>query len=218
MFHVHCFAAIDDNAVKRIFRDARYLCQCVLVVSNPFPFGSDGSVAEDVAGRFESSMPRCMAFTLKELDESFDDLLFCAYKLWKFLIGFKWSYMWMNLKRKSRINLMVRNNIAGEVGKTQSPSLGENKRPQTSSQRSMSQGTQSARSEPYSSSKRHKATEEGSSSSLQGVPPDNLKQLLVDCAKALSENEMDDFEKLVDKAQSCVSISGEPIQHLVLIW
>ncbi|KAE9458175.1 hypothetical protein C3L33_09923, partial [Rhododendron williamsianum] len=101
-----------------------------------------------------------------------------------------------------------------EEAKTPSPSLGENKRPQTSSQRSMSQGTQSARSEPYSSSKRHKATEEGSSSSLQGVPSDNLKQLLVDCAKALFENKMDDFEKLVDKAQSCVSISGEPIQRL----
>ncbi|KAF7142146.1 hypothetical protein RHSIM_Rhsim06G0188200 [Rhododendron simsii] len=101
-----------------------------------------------------------------------------------------------------------------EEAKMQSPSLGENKRPQTSSQRSMSQGTQSAQSEPYSSSKRHKATEEGSSSSLQGVPPDDLKQLLVDCAKALSENKMDDFEKLVDKAQSCVSISGEPIQRL----
>ncbi|KAG5546368.1 hypothetical protein RHGRI_018521 [Rhododendron griersonianum] len=101
-----------------------------------------------------------------------------------------------------------------EEAKTPSPSLGENKRPQTSSKRSMSQGTQSARSEPYSSSKRHKATEEGSSSSLQGVPSDNLKQLLVDCAKALFENKMDDFEKLVDKAQSCVSISGEPIQRL----
>ncbi|XP_058219956.1 scarecrow-like protein 21 [Rhododendron vialii] len=101
-----------------------------------------------------------------------------------------------------------------EEAKTPSPSLGENKRPQTSSQRSMSQATQSARSEPYSSSKRHKATEEGSSSSLQCVSPDDLKQLLVDCAKALSENRMDDFEKLVDKAQSCVSIGGEPIQRL----
>jgi hypothetical protein len=56
--------------------------------------------------------------------------------------------------------------------------------------------------------------EEGSSSSLQDVPPDNLKQLLIDCAKALYENNLDDFEKLVDKAQSVVSISGEPIQRL----
>ncbi|KAH7860208.1 hypothetical protein Vadar_010660 [Vaccinium darrowii] len=101
-----------------------------------------------------------------------------------------------------------------EAAKTPSPSLGENKRSQTSSQSSMPQGTESGRSQPSSSSKRHKAMEEGSSSSLQDVPPDNLKQLLIDCAKALYENNLDDFEKLVDKAQSVVSISGEPIQRL----
>ncbi|MGJ2543766.1 GRAS family protein, partial [Salmonella enterica subsp. enterica serovar Paratyphi A] len=100
-----------------------------------------------------------------------------------------------------------------EEAKTTSPSLGENKRPQTSSQSSMPQGTESGRSQPSSSSKRHKAMEEGSSS-LQDVPPDNLQQLLIDCAKALYENNLDDFEKLVDKAQSVVSISGEPIQRL----
>lgn len=49
---------------------------------------------------------------------------------------------------------------------------------------------------------------------LQGVPPGNLKQLLIECARALAENRLDDFEKLKDKAWSMVSISGEPIQRL----
>ncbi|KAA8523753.1 hypothetical protein F0562_010176 [Nyssa sinensis] len=59
--------------------------------------------------------------------------------------------------------------------------------------------------------KRHKATEEASS---QGIPPGNLKHLLIACARALCENKLDDFEKLIEKARSAVSISGEPIQRL----
>lgn len=45
-------------------------------------------------------------------------------------------------------------------------------------------------------------------------PSGNLKRLLVDCARALFENRLDDFEKLVEKARSVVSISGDPIQRL----
>lgn len=50
--------------------------------------------------------------------------------------------------------------------------------------------------------------------SLQGFPPNNLKELLVACARALYENELDEFEKLVEHARAAVSISGEPIQRL----
>ncbi|CAN1224097.1 Chitin-inducible gibberellin-responsive protein 1 [Linum grandiflorum] len=51
-------------------------------------------------------------------------------------------------------------------------------------------------------------------SSLQTSPPGNLKQLLIECAKAVAENNMVYFEKLVDKARGEVSITGEPIQRL----
>ncbi|KAL4619174.1 hypothetical protein ACB092_06G060700 [Castanea dentata] len=59
--------------------------------------------------------------------------------------------------------------------------------------------------------KRHKAMDE---LSLQGFPQGNLKQLLTACAKALSDNRMDDFDKLTEKARDAVSITGEPIQRL----
>ncbi|KAK9268391.1 hypothetical protein L1049_000140 [Liquidambar formosana] len=108
------------------------------------------------------------------------------------------------------------------------PSLGENNRPQTPSQRSRAwsqeaQGLHVTKPQPSVASryrksgegghieKRHKAMEEAS---LQGFPPGNLKHLLIACAKALSENRMDDFEKLIEKARGAVSISGEPIQRL----
>ncbi|KAM7498805.1 hypothetical protein LguiA_023219 [Lonicera macranthoides] len=58
--------------------------------------------------------------------------------------------------------------------------------------------------------KRHKVEEQ----SQHGVPPSNLKELLIECAKALSENKLDDFEKLIEQAKGAVSISGEPIQRL----
>lgn len=51
-------------------------------------------------------------------------------------------------------------------------------------------------------------------SSLQGFPSGNLKQLLIACAKALSENNINDFDKLIEKARGAVSIGGEPIQRL----
>ncbi|KAK7272465.1 hypothetical protein RJT34_29075 [Clitoria ternatea] len=50
--------------------------------------------------------------------------------------------------------------------------------------------------------------------SLQDFPPNNLKQLLIACAKALSENNLKDFDQLVGKARNAVSINGEPIQRL----
>ena len=59
--------------------------------------------------------------------------------------------------------------------------------------------------------KRQKAIED---LSLQGIPPGNLKQLLIACAKALSENNMNEFDKLIGKARGAVSICGEPIQRL----
>ncbi|KAK7324637.1 hypothetical protein VNO77_28361 [Canavalia gladiata] len=59
--------------------------------------------------------------------------------------------------------------------------------------------------------KRQKLMEEAS---LQVFPPNNLKQLLIACAKALSENSMKDFDQLIEKARNAVSINGEPIQRL----
>ncbi|KAH7544281.1 hypothetical protein ACOSQ2_030907 [Xanthoceras sorbifolium] len=58
---------------------------------------------------------------------------------------------------------------------------------------------------------RQKAMEE---LSLQGSLSGSLKQLLIACAKALSENNFSDFDKLIEKARGAVSISGEPIQRL----
>ncbi|KAJ6417303.1 hypothetical protein OIU84_003087 [Salix udensis] len=49
---------------------------------------------------------------------------------------------------------------------------------------------------------------------LHGIPSGDLKQLLIACAKALDENKVNDFDKLIEKARSVVSISGEPIQRL----
>ncbi|XP_023913390.2 chitin-inducible gibberellin-responsive protein 1 isoform X3 [Quercus suber] len=47
-----------------------------------------------------------------------------------------------------------------------------------------------------------------------GFAQGNLKELLTACAKALSDNRMDDFDKLTEKARDAVSITGEPIQRL----
>lgn len=66
-------------------------------------------------------------------------------------------------------------------------------------------------SELVHTEKRHKAMEEAS---LQGFPPGNLKELLLACARALSENSMDVFDRLIEKARDVVSITGEPIQRL----
>ncbi|KAB2615756.1 chitin-inducible gibberellin-responsive protein 1-like [Pyrus ussuriensis x Pyrus communis] len=59
--------------------------------------------------------------------------------------------------------------------------------------------------------KRHKVIDEAS---LKGLPASNLKELLIACAGALSNNEVDSFEKLIEIARGAVSIGGEPIQRL----
>lgn len=46
------------------------------------------------------------------------------------------------------------------------------------------------------------------------TPPADLKQLLIACAEALSEDKFVEFEKLVEHARASVSITGEPIQRL----
>ncbi|XP_043694927.1 chitin-inducible gibberellin-responsive protein 1-like [Telopea speciosissima] len=56
----------------------------------------------------------------------------------------------------------------------------------------------------------HTATEVSS----QEVRWSDLKELLIECARALSENRTDDFNELVHEARSAVSVSGEPIQRL----
>lgn len=109
---------------------------------------------------------------------------------------------------------------------TSDPSLGENSQPQTPDQKSRAWSQEPQNSHELQSSpsryresvdgvhhieKRHKAMEEAS---LQNIPPGNLKELLIACARALSENNMEYFEKLMEKARSAVSISGEPIQRL----
>lgn len=117
-----------------------------------------------------------------------------------------------------------------EEATTSAPSLGENKRPQSSGQRSRAWsqenqplGSQIIHSQPSYAlplgksgnelpmEKRPRAIEE---LSLKGIPPTNLKQLLMECARALYENEVENFEKLVETARGAVSIIGEPIQRL----
>lgn len=62
--------------------------------------------------------------------------------------------------------------------------------------------------------KRHKSMEEDSLHQQALPPPDNLKQLLIACAKSLAEQDLETFDKLIEKARAAVSISGEPIQRL----
>ncbi|KAL6570722.1 Chitin-inducible gibberellin-responsive protein 1 [Orobanche gracilis] len=47
-----------------------------------------------------------------------------------------------------------------------------------------------------------------------GFPPNNLKQILTACARALSEDKLNEFGELIELARSAVSVSGEPIQRL----
>ncbi|KAL5548221.1 hypothetical protein UlMin_003452 [Ulmus minor] len=54
--------------------------------------------------------------------------------------------------------------------------------------------------------KHHKSMEEASQSLL----PDNLKQLLIACAKALNDNNYDLFEKLIEKARCTIPFVGKP--------
>ncbi|XP_009788119.1 scarecrow-like protein 21 [Nicotiana tabacum] len=115
-----------------------------------------------------------------------------------------------------------------EEATTSSPSAGDIKQPQTSGQRSRmwNQEDQISRrierqpshvstfgisSSGIHSEKRHKATED---LSLSGIPSGNLKPLLIACARALTENKLDDFGSLIAKARNAISITGDPIQRL----
>ncbi|XP_010545563.1 PREDICTED: chitin-inducible gibberellin-responsive protein 1-like isoform X2 [Tarenaya hassleriana] len=44
--------------------------------------------------------------------------------------------------------------------------------------------------------------------------PSNLRQLLIECARALSEDRINHFDILIERARWMVSITGEPIQRL----
>ncbi|KAG5255120.1 hypothetical protein OIU76_019179 [Salix suchowensis] len=108
---------------------------------------------------------------------------------------------------------------------TSNTSPGESGRPQPSDQkpRAWIQGSHAIQNETSFVSrqrqlgegahveKRRKSMEEVS---VHGIPPGDLKQLLIACAKALAENNVNGFDKLIEKARSVVSISGEPIQRL----
>ncbi|XWS27913.1 hypothetical protein CRYUN_Cryun25bG0021000 [Craigia yunnanensis] len=107
-------------------------------------------------------------------------------------------------------------------------SCGESSRPQTTGQRSRAwswerQGSLVLQPQTSFVSRHRQSTEVAhvekhqkaiKDLSLQGIPLGNLKQLLIACAKALSENNMDEFDKLIGKARGAVSIGGEPIQRL----
>ncbi|KAG8502677.1 hypothetical protein CXB51_001160 [Gossypium anomalum] len=111
---------------------------------------------------------------------------------------------------------------------TPSVSYGESSTPQTAGQRSRAwsqecQGSLALLPQTSFVSKHRQSTEvshvEKRQKSLEdfswwGIPPGSLKQLLIACAKVLSENNMDEFDKLIAKARGAVSISGEPIQRL----
>ncbi|GER53345.1 GRAS family transcription factor [Striga asiatica] len=100
-----------------------------------------------------------------------------------------------------------------DITTTSDPSLGENRQSQSrtwareTSYASHSRQSESPRESPHGSTSFNPAR-------LQMVPPNNLKQLLIACARALHENNHDEFERLVERARSSVSISGEPIQRL----
>ncbi|XP_058091703.1 chitin-inducible gibberellin-responsive protein 1-like [Magnolia sinica] len=79
-----------------------------------------------------------------------------------------------------------------------------------------------ARPQPYIASKQQKMGQMVQQDQHQRVddaqltdkPRCYLKQLLIECARAISENNVCHFEKLLKEARSAVSISGEPIQRL----
>jgi hypothetical protein len=106
--------------------------------------------------------------------------------------------------------------------------VGDSSKSQTSGERTRawSQDSQSSRAvQPQPSYvSRHRQSgedahgkkhqEESEEGNLLNIPPGNLKQLLIACAKALSDNNMMEFGRLIEKARAAVSISGEPIQRL----
>ncbi|CAA3010407.1 scarecrow 21 [Olea europaea subsp. europaea] len=109
---------------------------------------------------------------------------------------------------------------------TSEPSLGGNKRPQTPGQQSRSWNQEpqgSSHSHQSESSYVNRFGNSGDELYIErrqkaredlGTPPNNLKNLLIACARALSDNNLAEFERLVEQARGSVSISGEPIQRL----
>ncbi|KAE8667310.1 Chitin-inducible gibberellin-responsive protein 1 [Hibiscus syriacus] len=96
-----------------------------------------------------------------------------------------------------------------------SVSRGERSRPQPTGQRSLVLQPQTFFVSSYRQSSdigKYRKSMDGLV--LQGIPSGNLKQLLIACAEALSENYMAEFDMLIAKAKDAVSISGEPIQRL----
>ncbi|KAK7405092.1 hypothetical protein VNO78_06283 [Psophocarpus tetragonolobus] len=94
---------------------------------------------------------------------------------------------------------------------TSGTSLGFSSRPTTSGERSLSRSNDDQSSDVAHIEKRHKSMDQVSP---QEFPSSHLKQLLIVCAKALFENNKKDFDQLIEKARSSVSITGEPIQRL----
>ncbi|XP_010928462.1 chitin-inducible gibberellin-responsive protein 1 [Elaeis guineensis] len=60
----------------------------------------------------------------------------------------------------------------------------------------------------------HEARPEKRLREMREFPQNDVKQMLIRCAEALTENKINEFEMLVQEARSYVSIFGEPIQRL----
>ncbi|KAL5976090.1 Chitin-inducible gibberellin-responsive protein 1 [Asimina triloba] len=104
----------------------------------------------------------------------------------------------------------------------------ENQQPETSNQSSWQhshdppQDAVAVRTQPYVVGKYQEAIHGAQREKRQRVfdahLPDRavvgVKQLLIECAQAISENRVDDFRKLLPEARNAVSVSGEPIQRL----
>ncbi|XP_068639381.1 chitin-inducible gibberellin-responsive protein 1-like [Aristolochia californica] len=84
------------------------------------------------------------------------------------------------------------------------------------------QGISNTQSQPFTSGKHLKAVgsirpDKQKKVTLENSldsPQSDVKQLLIQCASALAENRMTDFEVLIQEARSSVSIRGTPIQRL----
>ena len=113
---------------------------------------------------------------------------------------------------------------------TSSSSLGESIKETTSGQRYRSWSDEHQGSQYIQNQQSHVTTSRQSNevfhvekrqkleleeySSLQAFPSGDLKQLLIACAKAMSDNNTEVFERLIGIARNSVSINGEPIQRL----
>ncbi|KAK1303406.1 Chitin-inducible gibberellin-responsive protein 1 [Acorus calamus] len=81
------------------------------------------------------------------------------------------------------------------------------------SQISVEEPQQTKASRGSHSEKRQKAL--GDVFNSQGPPKrDNVKHLLIECAKAVAEDRTSDFERLLQEARGYVSIRGDPVQRL----